>query len=30
MKIDGDIDKDGVIEGRQHHTLDMELFGTNS
>ena len=25
-----DIDKDGVIEGRQHHTLDMELFGPNS
>lgn len=21
---------DGVIEGRQHHTLDMELFGANS
>ena len=25
-----DADKDGVIEGRQHHTLDMELFGPNS
>lgn len=25
-----DADKDGVIEGRQHHTLDMELFGSNS
>lgn len=25
-----DMDKDGVIEGRQHHTLDMELFGPNS
>ena len=25
-----DLDKDGVIEGRQHHTLDMELFGPNS
>lgn len=25
-----DIDRDGVIEGRQHHTLDMELFGPNS
>jgi len=25
-----DIDKDGVLEGRQHHTLDMELFGPNS
>ena len=25
-----DSDKDGVIEGRQHHTLDMELFGPNS
>ena len=25
-----DHDKDGVIEGRQHHTLDTELFGPNS
>lgn len=25
-----DIDMDGVIEGRQHHTLDVELFGANS
>ncbi|WP_052487378.1 GH116 family glycosyl-hydrolase [Gordoniibacillus kamchatkensis] len=25
-----DADKDGVMEGRQHHTLDMELFGPNS
>jgi len=25
-----DMDRDGVIEGRQHHTLDMELFGPNS
>ena len=25
-----DVDKDGVVEGRQHHTLDMELFGPNS
>lgn len=25
-----DADRDGVIEGRQHHTLDMELFGPNS
>lgn len=25
-----DTDKDGVMEGRQHHTLDMELFGPNS
>lgn len=25
-----DMDKDGVLEGRQHHTLDMELFGPNS
>jgi uncharacterized protein (DUF608 family) len=25
-----DFDKDGVLEGRQHHTLDMELFGPNS
>jgi len=24
------LDKDGVLEGRQHHTLDMELFGPNS
>jgi len=25
-----DADQDGVLEGRQHHTLDMELFGPNS
>jgi len=25
-----DRNKDGVLEGRQHHTLDMELFGPNS
>ena len=25
-----DFDKDGVLEGRQHHTLDMELFGPSS
>lgn len=25
-----DWDKDGVLEGRQHHTLDMELFGPNA
>ncbi|MEM2825400.1 MAG: GH116 family glycosyl-hydrolase [Candidatus Bathyarchaeia archaeon] len=25
-----DINKDGVIEGRQHNTLDVELFGPNS
>lgn len=25
-----DPDKSGVITGRQHHTLDMELFGANS
>lgn len=25
-----DLDKDGIIEGRQHHTLDMELFGPNA
>ncbi|MBT3272315.1 MAG: hypothetical protein HN368_04105 [Spirochaetales bacterium] len=24
-----DADRDGVLEGRQHHTLDMELFGPN-
>lgn len=25
-----DLDKDGVLEGRQHHTLDMEIFGPSS
>lgn len=25
-----DLDRDGVLEGRQHHTLDMELYGPNS
>ena len=25
-----DTNRDGVLEGRQHHTLDMELFGPNS
>ncbi len=25
-----DINKSGVMTGRQHHTLDMELFGPNS
>lgn len=25
-----DFDKDGVLEGRQHHTLDTELFGPSS
>ena len=25
-----DLDRDGVIEGRQHNTLDIELFGVNS
>ncbi len=25
-----DRDRDGVMEGRQHHTLDMELFGPSS
>ncbi|WP_195572245.1 GH116 family glycosyl-hydrolase [Paenibacillus sp. 1001270B_150601_E10] len=25
-----DVDQDGVLEGRQHHTLDMELFGPNA
>ena len=24
------MNKDGVLEGRQHHTLDMELFGPSS
>ena len=25
-----DRDKDGVLEGRQHHTLDLEMFGPSS
>jgi non-lysosomal glucosylceramidase len=25
-----DADMDGVLEGRQHHTLDMELYGPNA
>ncbi|MBQ4630948.1 MAG: hypothetical protein IJB70_08205 [Clostridia bacterium] len=25
-----DLDKDGILEGRQHHTLDKELFGPSS
>lgn len=25
-----DFDRDGILEGRQHHTLDMELFGPSS
>ncbi len=25
-----DLDKDGILEGRGHHTLDMELFGPSS
>lgn len=25
-----DADMDGVLEGRQHHTMDMELFGPNA
>lgn len=25
-----DADGDGVLEGRQHHTLDMDLFGPNA
>ncbi len=25
-----DFNKDGILEGRQHHTLDMELFGPSS
>lgn len=25
-----DPDRDGVLDGRQHHTLDMELFGPNA
>ena len=25
-----DADGDGILEGRQHHTLDMELFGPSS
>ena len=29
-KYEWDLDRDGVLEGRQHHTLDMELFGPSS
>lgn len=29
-KYKWDADCDGVLEGRQHHTLDMELFGPSS
>ncbi len=29
-KDNWDFDKDGVLEGRQHHTLDMELFGASA
>lgn len=29
-KWEWDKNKDGVLEGRQHHTLDMELFGPSS
>lgn len=29
-KYEWDLDHDGVLEGRQHHTLDMELFGPSS
>lgn len=25
-----DLNKDGIMEGRQHHTLDMEMFGENA
>lgn len=25
-----DLNRDGVLEGRQHHTLDMELFGPSA
>lgn len=25
-----DLDRDGVMEGRQHHTLDVELFGPSA
>ncbi|WP_334136994.1 GH116 family glycosyl-hydrolase [Muricomes intestini] len=25
-----DMNRDGIMEGRQHHTLDMELFGPNA
>lgn len=25
-----DYDQDGILEGRQHHTLDLELFGPSS
>ncbi|MBR0360081.1 MAG: hypothetical protein IIX21_03100, partial [Clostridia bacterium] len=29
-QFEWDPDRDGVITGRQHHTLDMELFGASS
>lgn len=29
-KYEWDKDRDGVLEGRQHHTLDMELFGPSA
>ncbi len=29
-EMTGKYDMDGVLEGRQHHTLDMELFGPSS
>ncbi len=29
-KHEWDLNKDGVLEGRQHHTLDAELFGPSS
>ena len=28
--MDFNTDETGVLKGRQHHTLDMELFGPNS
>lgn len=29
-KDEWDLNRDGVLEGRQHHTLDTEMFGTSS
>ncbi len=29
-KDEWDLNHDGVLEGRQHHTLDTEMFGTSS
>ncbi len=29
-KDEWDLNRDGILEGRQHHTLDTEMFGTSS